>query len=219
MGIFSYFRNRQARESALGSPEEQAAIEQAVAQAQAQSAQLQAEHAQVTHGEAVGGLAGLGVLFSQLQAAQQAGVSVETSSQMIDLRGSDLREEILGVIAAHGIDASQDGQTIDASSAEGLQSDILAVLSRAGIDVNAAAAGMPFAIVDPPGEAGDPPEPIDPTVPQIRNPLRPDRSKTAGAGPREAGGPRGPHPSLRVGSQGGMPTRSLPEAGLTGSEL
>src|SRR6187397_1405382 len=40
-----------------------------------------------------------------------------------------------------------------------------------------------------------------------------------GFGPREAGGPRGPHPSPRVGSQGGMPTRSPPEAGLTGSEL
>jgi hypothetical protein len=40
-----------------------------------------------------------------------------------------------------------------------------------------------------------------------------------GAGPREAGGPRGPHHRQRVGSQGGMPTRSPPEAGLTGSEL
>ena len=63
-----------------------------------------------------------------------------------------------------------------------------------------------------------------PVLPQRRHPPPGPprlalRKEIAGAGPREAGGPRGPHPSLRVGSQGGMPTRSLPEAGLTGSEL
>ena len=146
MGILGYFRNRQARESALGSAEEQAAIEEAVAQAKAESARLQEEHEQAGNGGAVGGLAGLGVLFSQLQAAQAAGVNVEAAGLTADLRGSDLREEILGVIAAHGLDATQDGQAIDASLAGALQSDILAVLARAGIDVNAAAAGMPFAI-------------------------------------------------------------------------
>src|SRR5215204_3539320 len=39
-----------------------------------------------------------------------------------------------------------------------------------------------------------------------------------GAGPWEAGGPHGPRHRQRVGSQGGMPTRSPPEAGLAGSE-
>ena len=43
--------------------------------------------------------------------------------------------------------------------------------------------------------------------------------KVGGAGPREAGGPHGPRPRQRVGSQGGMPTRSPPEAGLAGDEL
>jgi hypothetical protein len=45
------------------------------------------------------------------------------------------------------------------------------------------------------------------------------RNKDGEAGPREAGGPRGPRLHQRVGSQGGMPTRSPPEAGLTGDEL
>ena len=40
-----------------------------------------------------------------------------------------------------------------------------------------------------------------------------------GVGPWEAGDPHGPHHRLRVGSQGGMPTRSSPEAGLAGDEL
>jgi len=40
-----------------------------------------------------------------------------------------------------------------------------------------------------------------------------------GAGLWEAGGPHSPRPRLRVGSQGGMPTRSSPEAGLAGDEL
>src|SRR5436190_12686147 len=49
----------------------------------------------------------------------------------------------------------------------------------------------------------------------------PDAAKcgVARVGPWEAGDPIGPHPRLRVGSQGGMPTRSPPEAGLAGDEL
>jgi hypothetical protein len=43
--------------------------------------------------------------------------------------------------------------------------------------------------------------------------------KDGGAGLWEAGGPHSPRPRLRVGSQGGMPTRSPPEAGLAGDEL
>ena len=51
---------------------------------------------------------------------------------------------------------------------------------------------------------------------------RRDPAETAvvgGAGPREAGGPHGPRHRQRVGSQGGMPTRSSPEAGLAGDEF
>src|SRR5215218_9302452 len=44
------------------------------------------------------------------------------------------------------------------------------------------------------------------------------RGGVGGAGPREAGGPHGPRHRQRVGSQGGMPTRSSPEAGLAGDE-
>jgi hypothetical protein len=169
VGIFSFFRNRRMSESALASPEQQAAIEQAMAQAEAwqasAGAQTQASYTQV---EGVGGLSGLGALISQLHAAQQAGVTLESGNQVIDMRGSGMREEILGVIAAHGIDASKPGE-VDGSSADGLQQEILAVLARNGIDVNQAAMGMPFAIVDE--KSKEPAEPIDPTVPQIRNPL------------------------------------------------
>ncbi len=45
------------------------------------------------------------------------------------------------------------------------------------------------------------------------------RPEDGGAGLWEAGGPHSPRPRLRVGSQGGMPTRSPPEAGLAGDEF
>jgi hypothetical protein len=45
------------------------------------------------------------------------------------------------------------------------------------------------------------------------------KHRHGGAGLWEAGGPHNPRPRLRVGSQGGMPTRSSPEAGLAGDEL
>ncbi len=53
-----------------------------------------------------------------------------------------------------------------------------------------------------------------------RRPAGPARPEVVGgAGPREAGGPHGPRHRQRVGSQGGMPTRSSPEAGLAGDEF
>jgi hypothetical protein len=168
VGLFSFFRNRRAAESALGSPEQQAAIQQALAQANAHPGISTGPSMQVTQTESVGGLAALGVLFSQLQAAKDAGVTVETTNQVIDLRGADLRGDILEVIAAHGLDANRPGQAIDASSAAGLQADILAVLSQAGIDVTGA--GMPTGMPASPEAAA---EELDPSVPQIRNPLKP----------------------------------------------
>ena len=171
MGILGYFRNRRARESALGSAEEQAAIEEAVAQAKAESARLQEEHEQAGNGGTVGGLAGLGVLFSQLQAAQAAGVNVEAAGLTADLRGSDLREEILGVIAAHGLDATQDGQAIDASSAGALRATS-SPCSPAPASTSTPPRPDALAIVHP-DEPAEPAEELDPSVPQIRNPLRP----------------------------------------------
>ena len=168
MGIFSFFSNRRATESALGAAEQQEAIEQALAHANAHPGISTGPGMQVTQTESVGGLAALGVLFSQLQAAKDAGVTVETTSQVIDLRGTDLRGDILEVIAAHGLDAGRPGQAIDASSAAGLQSEILAVLAQAGINVGGS--GMPTGMPAPPEPAA---EPIDPSEPQIRNPLRP----------------------------------------------
>jgi hypothetical protein len=44
------------------------------------------------------------------------------------------------------------------------------------------------------------------------------RSEFGERGLGEAGGPPSPLSRLRVGSQGGMPTRSPPEAGLAGDE-
>ena len=80
------------------------------------------------------------------------------------MRGSGLREEIMGVIAAHGIDTNQQGQQINAS--EDMQKDIMAVLEKAGLNIDPSQfpTGMP-------ASSAEPEEPMDPNVPQIRNPL------------------------------------------------
>ncbi len=48
---------------------------------------------------------------------------------------------------------------------------------------------------------------------RVRTTRRGGRVVVGGAGPREAGGPHGPRHRQRVGSQGGMPTRSVPGGG------
>jgi hypothetical protein len=168
MGIFSFFRTRSASESAMLTAQQQAAIDEAMTQAQSQSqGQMPAGWTQPTPGEGPGALAGIGMLISQLQAMQTAGLDIETNSQVVDLRGTDVKQEIMGVIAAHGIDPTKEGQEIDASTAPQLQNDILAVLSRAGLDMSAAG----FPIPDRSAGPKEPEEPLDPSVPQIRNPF------------------------------------------------
>ncbi|HEX2359607.1 MAG TPA: hypothetical protein VHH72_07305 [Solirubrobacterales bacterium] len=56
-------------------------------------------------------------------------------SQAIDLRGTDAREKVEGVLRRHGIDPDKQGQTIDASTVPGLQKAILAALGMAGLKI------------------------------------------------------------------------------------
>jgi hypothetical protein len=53
---------------------------------------------------------------------------VEVSSETVDLRGTDTREDVEDVLREHGIDPDQKGQTIDASKVPGLRSALLRVL-------------------------------------------------------------------------------------------
>jgi Short C-terminal domain len=55
---------------------------------------------------------------------------VEGSSQTIDLRGTDAREQIEGALRESGIDPDEKGQTIDASTVPGLQEKITGILGK-----------------------------------------------------------------------------------------
>jgi len=172
MGLFSYFRDRRERESAL-SNSDQSEIEAALASAQAQAQAQPVQQGEVSGLEALGMLA---AMFGQSKDMQAQGVdlsalqeglnsqNITVDSQVIDMRGSGLREEIMGVIAAHGIDTNQQGQEITAS--EDMQKDIMAVLEKAGLNIDPSQfpTGMP-------ATSAEPEEPMDPNVPQIRNPF------------------------------------------------
>jgi hypothetical protein len=55
---------------------------------------------------------------------------------VIDLRGTGLREQILGALEQHGIDPNASaGGEIDASQVPGLQEQIMQALEEAGVDV------------------------------------------------------------------------------------
>lgn len=153
MGLFSYFLNRRARESAI--PGSQVSLDTRTGATEGTSAMTE-----------INGLGDIGALLSQFQQFQQGGMQV--NDQVIDLRGSGLREEILGALAQHGVDASNKGSQIDASSVPGLQNDILAALGRHGL--NPGAVGVERV----PGEAGSLPEATAASPddgPQIKDPL------------------------------------------------
>lgn len=77
------------------------------------------------------------------QAMAQGNVEVtQGESRTIDLRGSGLREEIMGIMREHGIDADPgSGQQIDASSMPGMQQQILEALEQHGLDLGAIGGG------------------------------------------------------------------------------
>lgn len=82
--------------------------------------------------ESMQSLAALGPMIQQ---AMADGNVQQDASQTIDLRGTGLREEILGIMAQHGIDPAS-GQQIDASSMPEMQQQILDSLGRFGIDAS-----------------------------------------------------------------------------------
>jgi hypothetical protein len=139
VGLFDFFGRRRQRESAVpdapstqvppvGQPEQpQEVVGQRVADTS------------TTGGldlSSLGGLAGLGEMVQQ--AAAQGNVEVDQSSQTIDLRGTDLREEMVEIMKRHGIDPDSGavpGSQIDASSMPQMQAEMLEALKRHGLDV------------------------------------------------------------------------------------
>jgi hypothetical protein len=73
-------------------------------------------------------VAGTAIPDAQSVSMGEAGWTQPGSSQTLDLRGTDKREEVQQVLREHGIDPEQKGQTIDASTVPGLREALLKTL-------------------------------------------------------------------------------------------
>ena len=149
MGLFSFFKDRRAKESAvppsqtLGSfanPEGHAVVGRQVG---AGSSEIQSVPGMAD------GLAALTQLGPMIQKAIAEGnVQIEQGqSQTIDMRGTGLREEILGIMQQHGIDAeSGTARNVDAGAYGDMQRQLLDALARHGIDPGASGTSLNFQI-------------------------------------------------------------------------
>ncbi len=137
MGLFDFFRRRRERESATAGLAMDPSQQLSSTSDPGAGATSQDRDAVDVAGETYD-LAALGQIGALIaQAAREGNIQVHQGTpQEIDLRGTGLREELLGIMQAHGIDAeSGSGQQIDASQVPGMQQQILDALSQQGVDV------------------------------------------------------------------------------------
>jgi hypothetical protein len=147
MGLFSFFKDRRAKESAV--PPSEALGSFANSEGQAVVGQQVGAGSANIHSVPAGGLDALTQLGPMIQRAIAEGnVQIEQGpSQTIDMRGTGLREEILGLMQQHGIDAeSGTVRSVDASAYGDMQQQMLAALARHGIDPGASGTGLNFQI-------------------------------------------------------------------------
>jgi hypothetical protein len=150
MGFFSRRKKRESaipessNEQALGSfanPEGQAVVGQQVGGGQPQI--------DLQNMGALDGLQTLMQLGPMIQQAIATG-NVQISQgepQVLDMRGSGLREEILGIMSQHGIDAdSGTVSNVNAADYGDMQKQILEALAKHGIDPDAAGSSINFQI-------------------------------------------------------------------------
>jgi hypothetical protein len=130
VGIFSLFKSRREKESAVP--------------ASAALGSFADPEGQPVVGEQVEGgqpaeLGSLGGLIQQ--AIAQGNVEIEQGpAQTLDLRGTGLREQIVGIMREHGIDPdSGEATNVDASNYGDMQSQILEALKQHGLDLGSGA--------------------------------------------------------------------------------
>jgi ferredoxin len=155
MGMFNLFRRRRERESAIpgDSPDsvtrqlkgDGEPIGQPIGQALPQQANL-----------SWGGGTDLTSIMAMMQQAFQSGnfQATQGENQVIDMRGSDLREQIMEAMRQHGIDpenATAQGQ-VNAADYQGMQQQIMDALRQHGIDVPGADGGTSISGGDEPAE-------------------------------------------------------------------
>ena len=156
MGLSDFLRRRRERESALpasaqpnealgsfASAEDQPVIGEQVGGGRAGSTELQGVPDMA---EGLAALSQLGPMIQQ--AVAQGNLQIEQSEpQTIDMRGTGLREEILGIMQQHGIDTeSGTARNVDARAYGDMQQQILAALAKHGIDPGASGSSVNFQI-------------------------------------------------------------------------
>jgi hypothetical protein len=158
VGLFDFFKNRRVKESAVHAEDPPEALGSF-----AKSEGQPVVGKQVAGGDPQGAvnLEGLGLtdglaMLSQLgpmiqKAMAEGNVTVEQGpTQTIDMRGTGLREEMLGIMKQHGIDPeAQTAQNVDAGAYGDMQKQLLEALAKRGIDPNAAGSSLNFQIEKP----------------------------------------------------------------------
>ena len=144
MGLGDFFRRRRERESAI--PPSTQVEQPSEALGSFASAEDQPVVGRQVGGDHVGSvdLSQLGPMIQN--AIAEGDVQIEQGgSQTIDMRGTGLREEILGIMQQHGIDPeSGTAQNVDASAYGDMQQQILEALARHGIDPGASGTAVNF---------------------------------------------------------------------------
>jgi hypothetical protein len=158
VGLFDFFKRRRERESAIpaSSPEsltrqlkgDGEPIGQPVSQAFPQASQQSVDLTAATD------LAGIMAMMQQ--AFESGNIQVtQGESQVIDLRGSGLRDQIMGALEQHGIDPqAAQGAEIDADDVPGLQEQIMQALQDAGVDLGQLGNGAGEITIEGGGDSG-----------------------------------------------------------------
>jgi len=136
VGLFDFFKNRRAKESALQTTsvevEPMAEPTDVVGQqVPGTSANFEVQGMNATDGLAM--LAQLGPMIQQAMATGNVQIS-QGEPQVLDLRGTGLREEIMGIMSQHGIDPEgQSGENVNAADYGDMQKQILEALAKHGV--------------------------------------------------------------------------------------
>lgn len=137
MGLFDYFKRRRERESAVESIEITA---EPSAQVEPLSASFGDDpeappQANLADGLGLAELGQIGKLIAQ--AANEGNIQVHMGEpQTIDMQGTDLGEEIKGILAQYGVDPqATSAEGIDASQMPQMQQQILDAITRQGLDL------------------------------------------------------------------------------------
>lgn len=166
MGIFNFFSRRRDRESAIPQTEATEIVGDTKPQPTPVGQPIQGvgtpqPFGQLGVGQAMDMGSMLGMLGMIKQAYQSGNVQISQGEHVIDMRGTtdgqELREQIMAAMQQAGIDPDQmpDGaQQVDASQYEGLQQNLLDVLSQHGVDVNAGASFEVLPDLDGDGKPG-----------------------------------------------------------------